>query len=85
MYRCKRVADIPGNPGFTHQWIVTGAGSAGIGACGQGIPGHGQAGSPYFTQTCINDHSTEDMNGSGVECELIEDVDEACINAEILQ
>jgi len=87
VYICKRVADLPGNSvfGFTHQWIVTGGGAAGMGACGQGVPGHGQSDSPYSTQTCINDHSNEDMNGPGVQCELIEDVDENCVNAEILK
>ena len=43
------------------------------------------ADSPYKTRTCNNDHSSEPMSGPGVTCELIEDIDEKCVNAAILK
>jgi RHS repeat-associated protein len=85
VYLCRRKADIPGNPGFKHHWIVTGAGAGGMGPCGGGVPGHGGSDSPYYTQTCSNDHSKEPNFGEGVSCELIEDIDEKCVDAAILK
>ena len=86
VYLCRRVAEIPGNPGFTHHWIVTGAGSGGMGPCGGGIPGQGGGSdSPYVTQTCNNDHSGDSPSAPGVICELIEDVDEQCVNEAVLK
>jgi RHS repeat-associated protein len=93
VWLCKRVADLPLNPGLKHHWLVTGPGplepvckprrAGGMGKCNGGVPGHGGADSPGVTQTCMNDHSGEDIGGPGVTCELVEDIDEQCVNAEI--
>lgn len=52
-----------------------------MGECNGGVPGHGGADSPYVTNTCINDHSGE----SDTYCELIYDIDEQCVNSELLK
>jgi hypothetical protein len=40
---------------------------------------------PHGGEACNNDHSREPTTDPGVTCELIEDIDENCVNAAILK
>lgn len=62
---CKRIADIPLNPGLEHWWLRTPDFESGMGPAGGGVPGQGGSDSPYVSQTTINDHTGEgDANGA---------------------
>jgi RHS repeat-associated protein len=84
VYRCSRVANIKFNPGFTHQWLKTDAGEGGLGACGGGVPGEGGPPDRPGIETCNNDHQSR-ASLPDSKCERVDDVDEACVNAKILQ
>jgi hypothetical protein len=67
-----------------HQFLFTDSGgAAGLGACGRGTPGHGQADIPYVTDVCVEDH-TVDLYHPGVTCEEVPDVDESCVNDQLV-
>jgi hypothetical protein len=55
-----------------------------MGPCSGGVPGHGGSDSPYVDETCNIDHSGESTLKPGVTCEMIEDIDEKCVNEAIL-
>lgn len=63
----------------SHYWLKTDAKEAGLGACGQGVPGQGGSDSPYVTQTCINDHPRESQQPNA-SCEEVPGVNESLID-----
>ena len=83
VWLCRRVAHLPLAETFQveHWWLMTANREAGMGACGEGVPG-GRSDSPYFTETCVNDHSGEHVHDDA-RCEPVGNADPACVDREL--
>lgn len=77
---CRRVAELPlaDSLGLEHWWLMTADREAGMGACGEGVPGN-RFDSPYLTETCLNDHGGQHERPD-VQCHPLHDVDASCID-----
>lgn len=80
---CRRAAQVPLGQtlGLEHWWLMTPKSEAGMGACGGGVPS-ADSDVPYFTDTCINDHSGEHSK-AGALCAPLKDVDPECVDGEL--
>jgi len=83
VWLCHRVAHLPlaEAAGLEHWWLMTPTREAGMGGCGEGVPGN-HVDSPYLTETCVNDHAGEHEQDD-VSCFPLQDVDPTCVDAQL--